>query len=278
METGEIEIWCTSTRTRHYTLYGHKADILCMCASHDGQYLVSSSLDGTVLMWTFADLHPRILWISVTGVCCECLCISRNNYIVCGFSDGHIRVFGGSELTTQYTRKDEDPIISVTVSYDGTYILYTSATSGINYWNIITNECKTSANYDDLLAMRVVLFSSDDHLIFKRAYGYLCYRPYQSESDEFKVQHRLISSFCITPDNIYVLYANESYMHCLNLLTYHDHIIDNTECVDFIYNICMNYSSIYYRDVKERDVYKCELPYADCRILLYYIWNFASDC
>jgi WD40 repeat protein len=62
-----IHVWDTATGTQRLTINGHSGAVRALAFSRDGQFLVSGSWDGTILVWNFtagAQLPDYVLKVS----------------------------------------------------------------------------------------------------------------------------------------------------------------------------------------------------------------------
>jgi WD40 repeat protein len=74
----DIDLWNYKSRKQFFCLKGHKAAITNLIFSDDNQFLFSSSLDGTVNLWSFNNGSlVKSMLICDQGVTAFDLCYSR---------------------------------------------------------------------------------------------------------------------------------------------------------------------------------------------------------
>jgi len=102
------------------------------------------------------------------------------------------------------------------------------------------------------------------------------YIPYQAMPDRKEIKCSSFS-FCMTPDDMHIVYAEgddyDNNIYSYNILTHKRWWID-TQVHGTIKEIYVNNCDIFYTvygTTRESNIYQSSIPYADSRILLYYL-------
>ena len=84
-----IEVWDLATDKVRATLSGHERHVTSVCFSPDGQWLVSGSLDGTVLVWNVATAQ-QVLALSVAEQIWQAVFSPDGKLLATGTGDGTV--------------------------------------------------------------------------------------------------------------------------------------------------------------------------------------------
>ncbi|RFU78839.1 nacht and wd40 domain [Trichoderma arundinaceum] len=156
-----IKVWDTTTWNWTKTLFGHSSLVMSVACSQDGQWVASSSSDGTVRIWnTTADATDSTAERAIGSVR-----FSPDGKWAISRSEGwerHIwHVDTGARVQTLYTDPDDDCILIIAFSQDGEWIaLPTGGLDWIYIWRI--DELVQMEGYNILRHdIRSIEFSAD---------------------------------------------------------------------------------------------------------------------
>jgi WD40 repeat protein len=135
-ENGDIDLWNYKSRKKFFCLKGHRAEITNLIFSDDNQFLFSSSLDGSVNLWSLSNGSlAKSMLICDRGVTAFDLCYSRK-FIVTADAAGFIQAwdFQRDKKNKQIVRqKATSSSIFLNSTGDGAIFATEDGTVGICY-------------------------------------------------------------------------------------------------------------------------------------------------
>ena len=162
----DIKIWDSATGRELYTLTGHTGWVMGLAYSPDGKSLASTSLDGTVKIWSLSPGNETVA-VSVAGaVYGNRLAYNPNGEeFITSSGDGTTTVWNAKTGEPRLTVQGHDlEVINVAFSNDGMYFATGSLDGSTIIWDSKSgSELHTLVGHED--GVRDVAFSFDGGLI-----------------------------------------------------------------------------------------------------------------
>jgi WD40 repeat protein len=162
-----IYVWDTATGTQRMTINGHSGMVLALAFSRDGQFLVSGSLDKTIVVWNFtagAEQPDYVLKGHTDGV--YSVAFSPDAKLVLSSSaDRTMRVWSGAIGVDESVMEGHaGAVTTIAFSHDGRHIASGSEDSTIRVWNAATGRQKCVLEVHESW-INCVVFSPDSQTI-----------------------------------------------------------------------------------------------------------------
>jgi WD40 repeat protein len=140
-----IHVWDTATGTQRTTINGHSDDVMALTFSRDGQFLVSGSEDGTILVWNFTAgaQQPDYILNGHSGWVNSVAFSPDAKLVVSTSENGTIQVWSGAPSADQSVMEGHaDLVRTIAFSHDGRHIASGSVDSTIRVWDAATGRQK----------------------------------------------------------------------------------------------------------------------------------------
>jgi WD40 repeat protein len=165
--TDGIHVWDTATGTQRSTINGHSDAVMAVAFSRDGQFLVSGSVDRTVLVWNFTGgaQQPDYVLKGHSGMVWSVAFSPDAKLVVSSSIDGPMRVWSGAVSVNESAMESHAGAISaIAFSHDGGHIASGSEDSSIRLWDASTGRQKHILEGHEG-GIRLVVFSPDSQTV-----------------------------------------------------------------------------------------------------------------
>jgi WD40 repeat protein len=162
-----IHVWDTATGTQRSTINGHSSVVTALAFSHDGQFLVSSSYNNTILVWNFtagAQQPDYVLKGHTDSVNSVAFSLDAK-LVVSSSADDTMRVWSGAVSVDESVMEGHTGVVTtISFSHEGRHIASGSEDSTILVWDAATGRQKHILEGHERWIERVV-FSPDSQTL-----------------------------------------------------------------------------------------------------------------
>ena len=132
-----IELWNTLPLTRIRKSDLHTHPLSCLAIASDNTYLVSSSIIGTLRVWSLQEKCLKMIFRGHRQKEITCISItSDNKYIISGSKDKTVRMWNFQNKKHSYFRGHNKEITSIALISNDKYIVSGSSDNTIRVWDI----------------------------------------------------------------------------------------------------------------------------------------------
>jgi WD40 repeat protein/tetratricopeptide (TPR) repeat protein len=138
-DDGIIRTWDAAQGNQQAVFDGHLRAVTCLVPSNDGTILLSGSLDTSAAVWDLGQPPARTRFAEGSSA----IAVSANHEMAVGARDGSIQILNRPDGKEVATFRRPGPIISLSMSPDGSTVLAGHEDGGISVWNVASEKRTT---------------------------------------------------------------------------------------------------------------------------------------
>lgn len=149
-----------------FILQGHTDIVKSIAFTNDNRYLVSGSLDKTIVVWDLMEKRQESIFIGHSGQILSVIITYDDQFVISGSDDKTVRVWNLSSKCQEIIFEGfKSSVNTVAVTHDNKYVISGSSDKSIKIWNLIEKKLEWEFKGHDSNVNSIIITDDDKHII-----------------------------------------------------------------------------------------------------------------